>query len=142
LADRVLIGHDQGRTRVQALFIEEIGNMVARVRQFVAPPIPEDQGDAYVASLLNTILLTILVTTVVGTAIVMVLEPSELVFNLIFGVVMAALILGLRALAQPGQRAPDGKDGPRTQRPGSQPVRRRGTISGVTNVWFSWNKRA
>jgi methyl-accepting chemotaxis protein len=80
-----------------------MGDMVARLRQFVALPVLEDEGETYVASLLNIILLTILVTTVVGTVIVMVLEPSELIFNLVFGVVMAALILGLRALAHRGR---------------------------------------
>ena len=70
--------------------------MLARIRQFLAPPVFEDDEDkTRVASLLNVVLLTILPTTVLGSAAILVMEPGEVAFNLVFGAVLTALIVGL-----------------------------------------------
>jgi len=77
--------------------------MLARIRQFLAPPVFEDDEDkTRVANLLNVVLLTILPTTVLGSAAILVMEPGELAFNLVFGAVLTALIVGLWAFMRRG----------------------------------------
>jgi methyl-accepting chemotaxis protein len=76
--------------------------MIASIREFFAPPVFEDEGETRVASILNVILHVIIIATVVGTAGVILLEPGELAFDLAFGVVLTALLLGLRRLVHRG----------------------------------------
>jgi PAS domain S-box-containing protein len=73
------------------------------IGKFFAPPVfKDDENETRNASLLNVMLLSVFAATVVGTAIIMVLEPEESLFNLIFGVIMAALLLWLRSLVRRG----------------------------------------
>ncbi len=72
--------------------------MLTRIRRFLAAPVFEDEFENRVAGLFNVVLLVILAATVLGTVVVIPLEPSEVVSNLIFGVLISAAILGLRRL--------------------------------------------
>lgn len=72
------------------------------VRLFAPPVFEDDEDKTRVAGLLNAILSSVLAATVVGTAIILVLEPGELLFNLIFGVILVALLLWLRSLVRRG----------------------------------------
>lgn len=77
--------------------------MLDRIKQWLAPPIFEDEGKTRAAALLNGLLLMLLAANVVGTAIILPLEPDELVFNAVMGVVLTALFLWFRALVRRGQ---------------------------------------
>lgn len=77
--------------------------MLTWIRQFVAAPSFEgDEDRTRVASLLNTMLLTIFAATVVGSAVMVLVEPAESGFNLIFGAIMAAVVLALWSLMRRG----------------------------------------
>lgn len=73
------------------------------LRQFVAPPVFEDEDKTRTAGILNVVLLAVLVATVLGTLAVFALEPEEILINLLLGVVLIAVILGLRALMRRGK---------------------------------------
>ncbi len=77
--------------------------MFSRLRQFFAAPVFEDEYQTHMAGLLNSILLFILVMSIVGTAIVVPLEPDELVFNLLFGALMVGVSLALRFWVHQGR---------------------------------------
>jgi len=68
----------------------------------VVPIFEEDESKTRVAGLLSIVLRTILVATVVGSLLIMLLEPAEFVFNLIFGCILVAAILGLQHLVHQG----------------------------------------
>jgi methyl-accepting chemotaxis protein len=77
--------------------------MLIKLKQLLAVPIFEDnENKTRVAGLLSIVLQTILVVTVVGSLLMMVLEPAEFVFDLIFGCILVAAILGLQYLIHRG----------------------------------------
>ncbi len=76
--------------------------MLDWIRNFVAPPVFEDDEKTLSARLTNYVLLILLVVTVVSTLIIIPIEPQEIIFNLLFGVVLVAVILGLRYMLYRG----------------------------------------
>jgi methyl-accepting chemotaxis protein len=78
--------------------VRKVQAMFTQVRRFPAPPVFENENETRVASLLNVILQVVFIATVMGTMVVVLLEPSESAFNLVLGVVLIALLLGLRRL--------------------------------------------
>jgi PAS domain S-box-containing protein len=78
--------------------------LLTRLRQLVtAPSFEGDEDKTRIARLLHGVLLVLLVTTVFGTIAVIAVEPpSEWFFSIVFGVVMTALVLGLRAFLHRG----------------------------------------
>lgn len=77
--------------------------MFTRIRQFLAPPVFADGNDTRIAALLNVLLLMLLAATLLGTAIIVPLEPAELVFNLGFGVILTGLFIWFRWLVRRGR---------------------------------------
>jgi len=77
--------------------------MWEKIKRWFTPPVFQDDAHkSRAATLLNGILLALLLATVVGTAIMMVVDPEEAVFNLIFGVVLVVIFEGLRRLLYRG----------------------------------------
>ncbi len=70
--------------------------MFTWIKRFLAAPVFEDAGQTRAANLLNIILLTTLVATVAGTAAVIPVEPTEWLFNLVFGIIIVVVILAFR----------------------------------------------
>ncbi len=70
--------------------------MQSWIKQLFAAPDLENAFQARIAGILNVMLLVIFAATVIGTAVVIPIEPEEWLFNLLFGVVIALAILGLR----------------------------------------------
>jgi methyl-accepting chemotaxis protein len=77
--------------------------MFTWVRQFLAAPVVDGNDEIRTTGLLNVMLLTILVATVVGTVVMVVLEPAEFVFNLVFGAIIVGLVFWLRFLVRRGR---------------------------------------
>jgi GAF domain-containing protein len=69
---------------------------------FAAPTFRGDEEKTRIAQLLNAALLVILMTTVLGSAVMIVIEPTELVFNSIFGIILTAAISTLRYFLKRG----------------------------------------
>ena len=68
----------------------------AWIRGILAPPVFEDDEDkTRVAALLNAALFIVLFATIAGTVLLITLEPTELVFNLAFGIILVAAIWAL-----------------------------------------------
>ncbi len=73
-----------------------------RIKQFLAPPVFDDEEQSRTARLLNAVLLALLAMTVIGTAVTIPLEPSEYVVNITLGVVLVVAFLVLRGLVHRG----------------------------------------
>lgn len=77
--------------------------MLTWIRNLLAAPVFEgDEDKTRIAGLLDVMLLTTLLATVVGTIAMYWIEPTEIVFDTIFGIVLVVLISGLRALTRRG----------------------------------------
>jgi methyl-accepting chemotaxis protein len=69
---------------------------------FTAPIFGDDENKTRTAGLLSVVLRIIFVATVVGSIIMILLEPAEFVFSLVFGCILVAVILGLQQLIHRG----------------------------------------
>jgi GAF domain-containing protein len=77
--------------------------MLTWIRNLLAAPVFEgDEDKTRIAGLLDVMLLTTTLATVVGTIAMYWVEPTEIVTDTIFGIVLIVLISGLRVLARRG----------------------------------------
>ena len=68
-----------------------------KIKQFVALPIfAADEDKNRAARLLNNVLWVLLITAVFGATILVVTEPSEALFNALFGVLFVGVIFGMQ----------------------------------------------